>query len=140
MEDFLARLWDEYVGRASGPMKVRLILQPIAATLVAILAGVHDARAGRTLYFWSIFTHRERRRDIVRDGWKDVGKVFIIAVVIDCIYQVIVFRWLYPAQALIVAVILAILPYLIVRGLLNRIARRWHRGAATPDRSAREVP
>jgi hypothetical protein len=80
---------------------------------VAILAGVHDARAGRTLYFWSIFTHRERRRDIVRDGWKDVGKVFIIAVVIDCIYQVIVFRWLYPAQALIVAVILAILPYLI---------------------------
>ena len=97
-------------------MKLSLILQPIAATLVAIRAGVHDARAGRPLYFWSIFTHRAHRRDIVRDGWKDVGKVFIIAVVIDCIYQVIVFRWLYPAQALIVAVILAILPYLIVRG------------------------
>lgn len=139
MEDFLARLWDEFVGRASGPMKMRLILQPIMATLLAIRAGVHDARAGRPLYFWSIFTHRVHRRDILRDGWKDMGKVFIIAVVIDGIYQVIVFRWLYPAQALIVAVILAILPYLIVRGVLNRIARHWHRGAATPDRSAREL-
>ena len=139
MEDFLAHLWDAVAGRVSGPMKMSLILQPTVATLLAIRAGVHDARAGRPLYFWSIFTHRAHRRDILRDGWKDVGRVFIIAFVIDCIYLVIVFRWLYPAQALIVAVILAILPYLIVRGVVNRIARHWHRGAATPDRSAREV-
>ena len=138
MKDFLVRLGGALVRRASGLMKMRVIFQPITATLLAIRAGVHDARAGPPLYFWSIFTHRAHRRVILRDGWKNVGKVFLSAVVIDCIYQVIVFRWLYPAQALIVAVVLVILPYLIVRGVLNRIARRWHRGAATPDRDARE--
>ena len=65
---------------------------------------------------------------------EDIGRVFIIAVVIDFIYQTIVFRWFYPSQALIVAAALALLPYLIFRGLLNRIRRRSHRGATTQDR------
>jgi hypothetical protein len=137
MEDFLMRMWEEIVGRGSGPMKIRLILQPLAAAILAIRAGVKDAREGCPLYFWSIFTDQVHRRAILRDGWKDVGRVFVIAVIIDCIYQVIVFRWFYPSQALIVAVILALLPYLVFRGLLNRIARRWHPGAAAPDQGAR---
>jgi len=74
-------------------MKIRLILQPIAAILLAIRAGVHDTRASRPLYFWLICTDRVHLRDILRDGWKDVGRVFVIAVVIDFIYQVIVFQW-----------------------------------------------
>jgi len=32
------------------------------------------------------------------------------------------FRWLYPSEALLVATVLAILPYLVVRGPVNRIA------------------
>src|SRR5262245_18380233 len=74
-------------------MKIRLILRPITAILLAIRAGVHDARASRPLYFWLICTDRVHRRDILRDGWKAVGRVFVIAVVIDFIYQVIVFQW-----------------------------------------------
>jgi hypothetical protein len=120
-------------------MKMRLILQPMMAILRAIRAGRHDARAGRPLSFWSRFTQRAHRRAILRDGWKNMGKVFLIAVVIDCIYQVIVFRWLYPAPALSVAVMLTIFPYLIGRGVLNRIARRRHRGTATLDRNDRDV-
>ena len=58
----------------------------------------------------------------MREGWKDVGKIFVVAVVLDVICQLIVFRWLYPGEALLVATILAILPYLVVRGPVNRIA------------------
>jgi hypothetical protein len=134
MEDFLVRMWEELIGRDSGPMKIRLILQPIAAAVIAIGAGLRDAREGRALYFWSIFKNPVDRREILRDGWEDIGRVFIIAVVIDFIYQTIVFRWFYPSPALIVAATLALLPYLIFRGLLNRIRRRSHRGAATQDR------
>ena len=47
---------------------------------------------------------------------------FIIAVIIDCIYQVLVFRWFYPSQDLFVVVILALLPYVVFLGVLNRIA------------------
>ena len=45
------------------------------------------------------------------------------AIVIDVVYQFIVFRWFYPGEALVVAFVLAIVPYLLVRGPVNRIAR-----------------
>jgi hypothetical protein len=44
------------------------------------------------------------------------------------IYELIVYRWVYPGQALIVAVVLAIIPYLLVRGPVTRVARRFIQG------------
>jgi hypothetical protein len=44
--------------------------------------------------------------------------------VLDVIYQIIVQRFVYPGEALITAFILAIVPYLILRGLVTRIARK----------------
>jgi hypothetical protein len=61
---------------------------------------------------------------MLKDGWKSVGKVFILAVVLDIVYQIIVRRFVYPGETIIVAFILAIVPYLILRGLVTRIARR----------------
>jgi hypothetical protein len=60
---------------------------------------------------------------MMKDGWKSVGRLFILAVVLDVVYQVIVLRFVYPGEAIIVAVILAIVPYLILRGLVTRLAR-----------------
>ena len=51
------------------------------------------------------------------------GRIFILAIVIDAIYQYIVRRWFYPVEALITAFILAFVPYLLIRGPVNRIAR-----------------
>jgi hypothetical protein len=59
-----------------------------------------------------------------------VGKVFIVAIVLDVIYDLIVYRWVYPGQALIVAAVLAFVPYLMIRGPVTRIARRF----IVPDR------
>jgi hypothetical protein len=124
MRDYFFHTWTELIGRWGGPMAFRLILQPIAASIIAMRSGLKDARQGRPLYFWSIFSDPVHRRELIREGWKDIVKVFIAAVVIDLIYQFIVFRWFYPVQALILAVILAIVPYLLIRGVANRIARR----------------
>jgi hypothetical protein len=52
-----------------------------------------------------------------------VRNVFLLAIGMDLIYQLIVFKGLRPMQGLVVAVVLAILPYLIVRGPVNRMAR-----------------
>ena len=60
---------------------------------------------------------------MLKDGWKSVGKVFVMAIIIDLIYQLIVLKWFYPFEAVLVAFILAIVPYLIVRGPVNRIKR-----------------
>jgi hypothetical protein len=40
------------------------------------------------------------------------------------VYQILVLRFVYPGETIIVAFVLAIVPYLILRGLVNRIARR----------------
>lgn len=61
---------------------------------------------------------------MLKDGWKSVGRLFIIATVLDAIYQLIVRRWVYLNEAVVVAVILTIVPYLLVRGSITRIARR----------------
>jgi hypothetical protein len=47
MEDALARVWENHVGRVGGPLTFRLILQPTMAALLAIRAGVKDVREGR---------------------------------------------------------------------------------------------
>ena len=115
---------DMLIGRAIGPMKFRLILQPAMAAIFAILAGLKDAREGRPPYLWSILTNPADRHNILRHGWKDVRKVFIVAFVLDVVYQLIVFHWVFLGQALLAAFVLAIVPYAIIRGLVTRITHR----------------
>jgi hypothetical protein len=123
MDDFLPRMFGDLTGRVGGPLTFRLILQPMVAAAYAIHAGLADARTGRPAYFWTLLTDPVHRRDRLREGWKAVGNVFILAVVIDVLYQVIVFQWVYPGEALVVAFLLAAVPYLLLRGPIARLAR-----------------
>lgn len=124
MEEIFGRFVEHLIARVSGPMKFRILLQPVMASIFAILAGLRDAKADRPAYFWALFTQPAQRAEMLKDGWKSVGKVFVLAMVLDVVYQLIVQRWVYPAEVIIVAFILAIVPYLILRGLVNRIASR----------------
>jgi hypothetical protein len=123
MEEVLTRLWNDLTGRIGGPMSFRLLLQPAMALIFAARDGLKDAREGRPAYFYSLFTEPEDRRSRLREGFKAVSRIFALAIIMDLIYQVIVLRWFYPLQALIVAFILAFLPYILLRGPANRIAR-----------------
>ena len=44
-----------------------------------------------------------------------------MAFLLDSAYQLIVFRWIYLGQAVIVAIILAVVPYVLLRGPVNRL-------------------
>jgi hypothetical protein len=127
MEEVIARYIGELTGRVGGPMSVRFILQPTMAAFFACRAGLADARTGRPPYGWAIFKNPGHRRDLLREGWKDVAKVFVIALVLDSVYQLIQLRWIYPLQALIIAFTLAFLPYMALRGPVARLARLWRR-------------
>ena len=122
----LWRGWNELIARYSGPLHIRLILQPLVATFLAIRAGQRDAGRGRPVYFWTIVRDPANRRFLLREGWADVGKLFVVAVCLDVVYQIVVLRTVYPVQALIVATTLAVVPYLAVRGLTNRFVSRIH--------------
>jgi hypothetical protein len=121
MEDVVSRFFENLVGRVHGPMNFRLIIQPLMAVIFAVLDGRKDALAGRAPYFWAIFTDAGHRKELLRSGWKSVGKIFIIAIILDAIYQFITVRWFYPGEALVTAIVLAIIPYVLLRGPINRL-------------------
>lgn len=130
MRDMIIRAWENLFGRVGGPMTFRIILQPTMAVMLAVIAGLKDARENRPPYFWTLLTDPSQRVDLLRQGWKAIGRVFILAVVMDVIYQLIVVRWVYPVELLIAAVMLAVVPYLLVRGPVTRVAR-WYRRRKT---------
>jgi hypothetical protein len=136
MLEMLSRMLEDLAGRTSGPMHIRLLLQPAMALFFGVRDGMRDAREGRPPYFWALFTQPEHRRELLRSGWKSVGKVFVIAVVLDAIYQLIVLRWFYPGEALVTAFILACIPYVLIRGPVNRIVRSRRRRADDLRRAA----
>lgn len=140
MDELLTRIWENVVGRLSGPMTFRFILQPTMATIFAIRDGLKDARADRPAYFYSVLTDSTHRRDLLREGWKAVARVFVLGIIMDAIYQFIVLRWFYPFEALLVAFTLAFLPYLLIRGPVNRIARLWGRRHTRPASEPRQPP
>ena len=47
MDEILARIWENLGGRIGGPMKLRLLMQPLMVSVFAICAGIQDARADR---------------------------------------------------------------------------------------------
>ena len=135
IQDFLGRNLEEILGRASGPLRFRLLMMPIVVTVLAIRAHLRDVREGHPLYLGAFLTSRTERRRLLRSGLRDFGKVFVVACVLDAIYQVLVLRGFYPGEMLIVAVVCALVPYFVIRGPVTRIVnsalRRW-RGAAAP--------
>lgn len=136
MDETLARFWSNLLDRVGGPMSFRLVMQPAMAIVLASLAGRADARAGRPAYLWALFTHPFERSAMLREGWKAVANVFVVAVVVDAVYQFIALGWFYPGEALAVAFTLACVPYVLVRGPVNRALRLRlrHRTSGPPRR------
>ena len=127
MRDMISRALTHVFSRIGGPMTFRIILQPSMAAFLGVIAALKDARENRPPYFWTLFTDSTQRVDLIRQGWKAIARVFVLAVIMDLIYQLIVLRWIYPLELLIVAAGLAIVPYLLIRGPVNRLVRWWSR-------------
>lgn len=121
MEETLHRIVENLFGRIDGPMHFRIFMQPLMAVVFAVLGGIKDAKTGRLPYNWAILTHPEQRRELLKSGWKDVGKIFILAILLDTFYQLKVLHRLYPAELIITAFFLAIVPYMLLRGPVNRV-------------------
>ncbi len=131
MDDPFSQAWQEIAARPTGPMAFRFYLQPLMATFFAVRDGLRDAKLGKPPFFWALFYMPEQRRELLRSGWKSEGKVFLLALVLDLVYQLTVLKGLRPIEGLVVAVSLAIIPYLLLRGTIDRLfARRGPDGSA----------
>ena len=90
------------------------------ASALGVISGVRDAKRGWSPYFRTIAKDPIRRPEMIADGWQSVGKVFVLAMGLDVIYQFIVQQWVYPFGVLLTGLVLAIIPYVIVRGIVGR--------------------
>ena len=91
--DALVRTWTDITSGRHAPLAFRFVVQPLMAAIFAFRAGRQDARDGRPLYFWALATDSAQRRALLKEGWQHVGKVFLLAVLIDAIYQFSMLRW-----------------------------------------------
>lgn len=134
LQDMTTRLWHDLLARPSGPFAFRFLLQPTMAAIAAIRSGIVDARTGRSPYFLALWTEPAERRARVREGLSATAKIFVVGLVMDTIYQLVVLGKFYPGEALIVSVALAVVPYFMIRGPAARVARWWssRHGAPRP--------
>lgn len=134
IQEGLNRLWENLVARPSGPLGFRFLMQPAMAAILAIRDGLKDARTGRSPYFWTVMTVPDERRARLREGFAATGKVIVLALILDSVYQLMELQSLYPGEAILVAILLAFAPYLLIRGPAARAARwcrtRWSSGKA----------
>lgn len=125
--DTLQRFWMDMVGRTDGPMMFRFFLQPTVAFIMALRDGVKDAKAGREPY-WVYLRNADpvARKEAWREGVRAVTRILLLGIAMDVIYQFRVFGgYRYPLETLFVALLLAFVPYLLMRGPITRVAARW---------------
>ena len=121
----LSRVWRNIAARPGGPMTFRFVLQPAMAAIAALRDGVNDARLGRAPYLSAILRGIEGRGARLWEGIVSTARILILGVVMDVIYQLVFLDTFYPAESAIISILLAFVPYALLRGPIGRIGRRW---------------
>ena len=123
--DIHRRFWADIFDRAHGPMTFRFYLQPTMALLAALPDGIRDARLGHQSFFWSAWWNRTVTAGRLRDGLASIARVMLLGISMDVIYQFKALDRFYPVEALMMALLLAVIPYFIFRWTVERIALWW---------------
>jgi hypothetical protein len=78
------------------------------AALLALRAGIRDAREGKQGYLWAVVSNPERRLGLLHEGWRGARTPFLAAIALDSVYQIITVRFVYPLELLFTATLLAL--------------------------------
>lgn len=136
--DLLSRLWGDLAARPAGPLSFRFILQPIMATLLGIRDGIKDARTGRSPYFWTVLRNPAERHARLREGLIATSRILLLGLIMDAIYQFKVDGRFHVGEAIIVALTLAFIPYLFIRGPAARLTNWWQNRSANNSGAPRQ--
>ncbi len=120
---FSRQFLEELPRRFTGPGRFRFILQPMLAILLGVRGGLADARAGNPPYLFGLFFDARRRKDLLRSGAEAIGTLLAAGIILDVVFQLIIYRAVHPGAALLVGPILICMPYALSRALTTRLAR-----------------
>jgi len=117
-ERFFADMW----ARLSGPGRIRFLVQPTVAIFLGVRDGRRDSKKKCPPFLsWEAF-RRAHRPKLWREAITSVRDLVAIAIILDLIFQALIFREIHPGAALFLGPVLITVPYLVSRTLTNRIA------------------
>ncbi len=115
--------WQALIERRDGPFAFRLVLQPATAAYLAVRDGRHDAISHRPPYLWALWHDPASRWQRLREGLLAVCRVLMLAAAMDLLYQLVALHAVRLLETAVIALLLAFLPYLLIRGPAGRIGR-----------------
>jgi hypothetical protein len=119
------RLWHDIFDRPGGPMSFRFVLQPAMAVIAALHDGLRDARLGRAPYLTRLLSGYDDRASVLGEAMVSTGRIILLGLVMDGVYQFIVLKTFYPGEMVVIALALALVPYLLLRGFFSRLIGWW---------------
>jgi hypothetical protein len=120
---FSSQFLQELPRRFTGPGRFRFILQPVLAILLGVRGGVVDAKAGNPPYLFGVLFAASHRRELLRSGAAAISTLLAMGIILDVVFQLILFRAVHPGAALVIGPILICTPYALSRALTTRLAR-----------------
>ena len=120
---FSRQFLEELPRRFTGSGRLRFILQPTVAIVLGIRGGLADAKAGDVPYLFGLILGAGRRRELLRSGMAAVRNLVALGIMMDIVFQLVLYRSVHPGAALVVGSILICLPYAVSRALTRRVTQ-----------------
>jgi hypothetical protein len=117
--EFLADLPARFTGRG----RFRFVLQPTIAILLGVRGGLTDVRAGHPPYLLGLLIAGDRRRELLRSGLAAIRNLLAMGIILDLVFQLVLYGSVHPGAALVIGPILICAPYAVSRAVTNRLAR-----------------
>jgi hypothetical protein len=128
---FSREFLDDLPARFTGRGRFRFILQPTVAIVLGARGGVADFRAGHPPYLLGLLLPGGRRAELARSGWAAIRNLLAVGIVLDLLFQLLLYRSVHPGAALLVGPIFIAGPYALSRGLSNRLVA-WSKRSRRP--------
>jgi hypothetical protein len=119
---FSKQFLEELPQRFTGPGRLRFIFQPMVAILLGIRGGLADAKAENQPYVFGLLFAAERRRELLRSGLAAIRNLLALGIIMDIVFQLVLYHSVHPGAALLVGPILICFPYALSRALTTRLA------------------
>jgi hypothetical protein len=97
----------------------------VAITAVLLVLGIAWYGLSWEVHerFWTALLDPTQPRGRLREGLMSTSQMALIGLAMDMVYQFKVFDRFYPVEAAMMVLLLAVLPYFVLRGLVEHVAR-----------------
>ncbi len=105
----------------AGPGTFRFVIQPVLAILFGVRDGRNDAKSSTPPILYMLLLQPGTRREALKGVLKAIALPLTLAVAIDSILQIYIFGVWRLQWALVIGLGLIGIPYILARGITNRI-------------------